>query len=52
MDYGNRRIIPLAHINLFFQTGNASLYMTEKKMVVDASETSKSFRGCLTLITF
>jgi len=47
-----RRVIPLARISLFFQTGNASLYMTEKKIVVDVSETNKFFRGCLALITF
>ena len=47
-----KKIIPLAHLRLFFQTGNATLNLTEENLTINAAETKKSFRGCLSLITF
>jgi len=47
-----KKIIPLAHISLFFQTGDATLYLTEKDQTINIGKTDKPFRGCLALITF
>lgn len=47
-----KKIVPLAHISLFFQTGNATLHLTEKDTTISISKTKRDFRGCLALIKF
>jgi len=47
-----RKIVPLAHIDLFFQTGDAVLHLIEKNNAINISKAEKSFRGCLALIKF
>ena len=47
-----KKIIPLAHLSLFFQTGNATIQLTEKNLDVIPTKSSRSFRGCLALLTF
>ena len=47
-----RKIVPLAGIELFFQTGSASVKLTKERNEVVVSHSEKSFRGCLVLIKF
>jgi DNA-binding transcriptional MerR regulator len=47
-----RKIVPLAHIDLFFQTGNSTLHLTEKDNALNIGKAEKSLRGCLALIKF
>jgi hypothetical protein len=47
-----KKIIPLAHLSLFFQTGNATIQLTEKDSTIAPIKSSRSFRGCLALLTF
>lgn len=47
-----KKIVPLAHISLFFQTGNATLHLSEKDMPMNINKTERDFRGCLALIKF
>ncbi len=47
-----KKIIPLAHLSLFFQTGNATIQLTEKNSVITPMKSNRSFRGCLALLTF
>lgn len=47
-----KRIVPLAHIDLFFQTGTAALNLTDKNFAIVIRSEKINFRGCLAIINF
>ena len=47
-----KKIVPIADIELFFQTGNATVKFTKEKKDANVLHSEKSFRGCLALIKF
>ncbi|HBI16791.1 MAG: hypothetical protein UR60_C0035G0008 [Candidatus Moranbacteria bacterium GW2011_GWF2_34_56] len=47
-----KRIVPLAHIELFFQTGTATLNLTDKDSSIIVNSGKIKFRGCLALVNF
>lgn len=47
-----KRVVPLAHIDLFFQTGTAALNLSDKDSAVVVMSEKIKFRGCLALINF
>jgi len=47
-----RKIVPIAGIELFFQTGSAVVKITKKNNDLIVGHNNKSFRGCLVSIKF
>jgi hypothetical protein len=47
-----RKIVPLAHLELFFQTGDAVLYLAEKDTGLNIAKAEKYLHGCLAMIKF
>ena len=47
-----RKIVAENPVGLLFQTGDAKLILTKDSNELDIQKSSKSFRGCLALITF
>lgn len=47
-----KKIIPLAHLSLFFQTGSATIQLMEKDSDIIPTKSSLPLRGCIALITF
>ncbi len=47
-----KKIVPLTHIDLYFQTGTATLHLTDKNLPLLVNKGKTGFRGCLALINF
>lgn len=47
-----RKVVPLANMEIFFQSGNATVFLSKKSKRLEIETSEKNIRGCFAHITF